>query len=151
MAIGAAKTLESEGQDSEESSTTGVKQKDLINEMPLSVTYDEHADLRCVMTLAESEDSPQQADAMAVVNRARLAVTSARFRAAHTLTMPRNATTAANPTVADKVSANATKTFLDNEVHLDAKQGVFPEDYSHRNRVVIGSVLRGPFESLAAK
>ena len=150
VAIGAAKTLGSEGQDSEESSTTGVKQKDLMNEMPLSVTNDEHADLRCVMTLAESEDSPQQADAMAVVNRARLAVTSARFCAAHTFTMPRTAPTAENPTVADKISANATKTSLDNEVYLDAKQGVFPEDYSHRNRVVIGSVLRGAWESLVA-
>lgn len=118
----------------------GVNLHDTAALMPLSVTAEEHADLRCVMTLAESEDSPQQSDAMAVVNRARLAVTKARFLAAHSSpqTTPIVATAAAA-----QDSASANKSCPESAVRLDAKQGVFPEDYSHRNRVLIGSVRRG--------
>jgi hypothetical protein len=84
------------------------------------------------MTLAESEDSPLQARAMAVVNRARLAVAKAHFRARH-----------GGPTP-PRTAAAAAARGCGAEVCLDAWQGEFPEDFSHRNRVLIGSVVRAP-------
>lgn len=95
------------------------------------VSEEEQADLRCLCTLAECEDSKLQATAMTVVNRCRLAVASALF--AHGRREAGALTGQGLVQGHDRGGGSW---------RLQVKQEAFPSEYSHRNRVLVGAMVR---------
>jgi hypothetical protein len=87
-------------------------------------------DIRVLCTLAESDDSQEQLRAMTLVNRSRMQVAKAFFKAIWQDNENKNMVT-------EKVNSKTPQM-------LSGKQEKFPFSYSHRNCVLIGSVISTP-------
>ena len=88
----------------------------------VAVSAAEYRDLRAIATLAESEDSELQTRAMTLINRARLAVAASHFASNH----------------------NRRTESGSGGLNLSVRQESFSADFSHRNRVLVGSVTKAP-------
>lgn len=123
------------------SSSSNMTTTSAINHHPIISSLD-MKDIQILCTLCESEDSQEQLQAMSLVNRSRLQIAKLYFNAIWNNEVSNNNSNSSETDDGEQASESGISSSVKTSMlYLSGRQEQFPFSYSHRNRVLIGSVI----------